>query len=62
MSYTYEELKELLLKEDELTLLEILDLSTEELVEELDEVIYKKQERVRQFYGEDSEELDWEEN
>lgn len=56
---TFHDIKEKLKHEDELTLLEILDLASEELVDLLEDVIYDKQERVRQYYGEDEEDGEW---
>ena len=55
MSYTFNDLLELLKKENEITLLEILDLSSEELVDYLRDVIDDKQSKVREYYGEDEE-------
>ncbi len=54
----YSELLLRLKQEDEVSLLEILDLSTEELVDLLDGIIFDKQDRVREYYGEDEETLD----
>jgi calcineurin-like phosphoesterase family protein len=58
---TYEELKERLAKEDELSILEILNISSEELVWHLDDLIYEKQDTIRAYYDETAEELDGEE-
>lgn len=55
---TYDDLKELLKKEDEGTLLELLDLSSIELVDLLDGVIFDKQDKLRDYYGENDEDLD----
>lgn len=44
---TFEELKERLKRLDEITLLEILDLTSEELVELLADVIEEKQHKLR---------------
>lgn len=55
---TFDDLLERLKKEDELTLLEILDISSYELVDLLESVIFDKQQRVRDYYGEDDSELD----
>lgn len=55
---TFDDLKELLHKEDELTFLELLDLSSNELVDILESYIFDKQEQLREYYGESSEELD----
>lgn len=54
---TFDDLLERLKKEDELTLLEILDISSYELVDLLESVIFDKQQRVRDYYGEDDSEL-----
>ena len=48
---TFLDLLEELKQEDEVTLLEILDLSTEDLVDLLESTIYDKQDRVRKYYG-----------
>ena len=61
MSFTFNDMKELLKKENELDLLEILDLSSVELVDLLEDVLYDKQSRIRDYYCEDDEELDGEE-
>jgi hypothetical protein len=53
---TYEELKEKLAKTDEVTLLEWLDLTSEELVYYLDEVIEEKQNELREKFEDDDEE------
>lgn len=55
MNHTFDDIKQKLLKEDELTFLEILDLTTEELVDLLEDTIYEKQNKVRLYYGEDLE-------
>jgi len=54
----FDDLKELLKKEDEVTLIELLDLSSDELVEILESYILDQQDRLRAYYNEDSEELD----
>lgn len=56
---TFDDIKEKLKREDEMTLLEVLDLTSEELVELLEEQIYNNQEKIREFYGENEEALDW---
>lgn len=57
---TFNDLLDQLKQEDEVTLLEILNINTEELVDMLESVIYDKQDRVRDYYGcEDSKTLDW---
>lgn len=55
---TFDDLIERLKQEDEVTILEILDLRSDELVNLLWTEIFDKQERVRAYYGEDDEELD----
>lgn len=52
---TFDDVIERLKLEDEVTLLEILDLSTSELVDLLWSEIYDKQERVREYYHEDDD-------
>lgn len=56
---TFDDIKQKLKREDEMTLLEVLDLTSEELVELLEEQIYNNQEKIREFYGENEEALDW---
>lgn len=58
---TFPELLERLKKEDEVSLLEILDLASEELVDALEDLIYDRQDRVRIYYNENDETLDGEE-
>lgn len=58
---TYNDLLERLKLEDEVTIVEILNLSTEELVDTLEPMIYVRQDRVRSYYGEDDETVDGEE-
>ena len=58
MSLTFNDLVEHLKKEDELTILEILDLNSEDLSVLLENVIWDKQDRVRSYYGEDDASLD----
>ena len=53
---TFDDVIERLKLEDELTLLEILDLSTNELVDLLWSEIYDRQQRVRDYYNEDDSE------
>ena len=55
---TFDDLLQQLKKEDEVTVLEIVDVSSDELVDALEGIIYDKQQRVRDYYGEDAEELD----
>lgn len=58
---TFEDLKQLLSKESELDFLEILDLTSVELVDLLEAEIYDKQDRIRAYYNEDEEDVDGEE-
>lgn len=55
---TFDDLLQQLKKEDEVTVLEIVDVSSDELVDALEGIIYDKQQRVRDYYGCDEEELD----
>lgn len=59
--YTFNDLLEQLKKEDEVTVLEILDLASDELVDALESIIFDKQQRVRDYYNEDDETVDREE-
>ena len=54
---TFNELCELLKKEDEVTLLELLDLSSSELVDTLESFIEDKQDKLRSYYNETSEDV-----
>ena len=57
---TFNDLLDQLKQEDEVTLLEILNISSEELVDMLESVIYDKQDRVRDYYGcEGNETMEW---
>lgn len=58
---TFDDLKELLKKEDEVTVIELLNLNSTDLVEILESYIFDNQERLYHYYGEDSEELGGEE-
>ena len=58
---TFDDLKNRLREETELDFLEILDLTSIELVDLLEAEIYDKQDRIRAYYDEDEEELDGEE-
>lgn len=55
---TFDDLKEALKHEDEVTLIELLDLSSEDLVEILESFIEDKQDKLRNYYEADDEELD----
>ena len=59
MSFTFSELCEKLQKEDESTLLELLDITSIELVDYLEDVIFREQEKLREYYGEDESSVDW---
>lgn len=56
---TFNDLIEKLKQEDEITLLEILDLSSAELVDFLESTIFDKQDRIRDYYNEDDPTVDW---
>ncbi len=58
LQMTFDDLLQQLKKEDEVTVLEIVDVSSDELVDALEGIIYDRQQRVRDYYGEDTEELD----
>lgn len=58
---TFDDLLERLKFEDEVSLLEILDISSVELVDLLESVIFDKQQRIRDYYNEDDETVDREE-
>lgn len=58
---TFYDLLEQLKQEDEVTVLEIVDLSSGELVDALESIIFDKQQRVREYYNEIDEALDREE-
>jgi len=55
---TFDDLLQQLKKEDEVTVLEIVDVSSDELVDALEGIIYDRQQRVRDYYDCDEEELD----
>ena len=61
MSFTFRELLDKLKKEDESVLLELLDLTSLELVDYLEDVILREQEKLREYYGEDESSVDWQE-
>jgi hypothetical protein len=55
----FNDLLEKLKQEDEVTLLEILDIPIDDLVDKLEDVIFDKQDKVREYYGcEDAEDVD----
>lgn len=58
---TFDDLKETLKHEDEVTIIELLDLTSEDLVEILESFIEDKQDKLRNYYGEDSEDVGREE-
>lgn len=58
---TFDDLLQQLKKEDEVTILEILNITPEDLVDNLESYIFDKQEIIWNSYNEDSEELGWEE-
>ncbi len=57
---TFDDLKEKLKHEDEVTVIELLDLSSDELVDILESYIDDKQDKLRAYYCETTEDLDWE--
>lgn len=55
---TFDDLLERLKQEDEVSIIEILDLSPSELVDSLESLIFDKQDRIWDYYNaEDEEEL-----
>ena len=58
---TFNDLKELLAKEDEVTLIELLDLKSADMVEILESYIFDCQDKLRNYYGENSEDVGGEE-
>lgn len=58
---TFNDLTERLKQEDEITLLEILDLSSTELVDALEGLIEDKQDKIRAYYYDEQDELHWQE-
>ena len=54
---TFNDLLEELKHEDEVTLLELLNLDSSDLVDILESYIFDRQDRLRAYYGESSEEL-----
>ena len=58
---TFDDLIQQLKREDEVTILEILDISSEELVDLIESYIFDKQEIIWNYYDENSKELGWEE-
>ena len=61
MTFTFNDLLDRLKQEDDISILEILNLSTEQLVDTLEPMIWAVQDRVRSYYGEDDETLDGQE-
>ena len=58
---TFDDLKERLKHEDEVTVIELLNLSSEELVDILESYVYDKQEQLRDYYSEITEAMGWKE-
>lgn len=58
---TFDDLREKLKHEDEVTVIELLDLSSEELVDILESYIDDKQDKLRAYYCETTEDMGWEE-
>jgi len=55
---TFADLIDQLKREDEVTLLEVLGISSGELVDLIESYIFDKQETIWNYYNEDPEELD----
>lgn len=55
---TFQDLLEDLKREDEVTILEILQLTTADLIDKFEDLIHDKQDAVLEYYGEDPDELD----
>lgn len=60
MSMTYQDLEERLKHLDELTLLELLDLSSEEIVDRFGDLIEDRFDELEQFFEEEETDDDWE--
>ena len=58
---TFNDLLEQLKHGDEVTVLEILDIASDELVDALEGIIFDRQQRVRDYYNEDDETVHGEE-
>lgn len=58
MTMTFCDLKESLKKEEETILIELLNLTSEDLVDLLEDVIDFNQDKLRQYYGEDDSSVD----
>jgi hypothetical protein len=58
---TFHDLLEQLKHEDEVTVLEILGIASDELVDALEGIIFDRQQRVRDYYNEDDETVHGEE-
>lgn len=54
---TFNDLCELLKREDEVTVIELLDLSSSTLVDALESFIEDKQDKLRSYYNETSEDV-----
>ena len=59
---TFDDLLERLRKEDEITILELLNFNSDDLVDIFESFIYDRQDYLRHYYGEDSdsESMGWE--
>ena len=53
---TFDDLKEKLKKEDEVTLIELLNLNSFELVDILESHIFDQQDRLRNYYDDEADE------
>jgi hypothetical protein len=58
---TFDDLLEELKHEDEVTILELLDLNTHDLINILESFIYDQQDKLRAYYGENPEDVGREE-
>ena len=58
MTMTFYDLKENLKKEEETILVELLNLTSEDLVDLLEDVIESNQDKLRQYYGENDSSVD----
>lgn len=56
---TFDDLLEKLKQEDETSIVEILDLRTDDIVNKFEDLIFDTQERLRDYYNEDDQTLDW---
>ena len=57
MKLTFDDLLEELKHEDEVTILELLNLNTHDLIDILESFIYDQQDKLRAYYGESPEDV-----